>query len=73
MLHFAQWVLNNPEMLETIMWTDECHFYMNGAINTKNCVVWSAQNPKAYRAIPLHSDKMTVWMGIAKHCAIQPF
>lgn len=72
-LHFAQWLLRDPQMLDTILWTDECHFYMNGAINTKNCVIWSKDNPRAYRSMPLHSDKVTVWMGISKHCVIQPF
>jgi len=72
-LHFAQWLLRNPTMLDTILWTDECHFYMNGAINTKNCVIWAESNPKTYRSIPLHSDKVTVWMGVSKHCAMQPF
>lgn len=72
-LHFANWLLENSEMLDTIMWTDECHFYMNGAINTKNCVIWSDENPRAYRSLPLHSGKVTVWIGISKHCVIQPF
>ena len=72
-LHFAKWFLNNQEMLDNILWSDECHFYINGTINTKNCVIWSAHNPKAYRTIPLHSQKVTVWMGVSKHFTVHPF
>ena len=31
-LHFAQWLLTNQELLDNILWTDECQFYMNGAL-----------------------------------------
>ena len=72
-LHFAKLVLANRDMQDNILWSDECHFYMNGAINTKNCVIWSAQNPRAYRTMPLHSEKVTVWLGVSKAFSILPF
>lgn len=72
-LHFAKWLLDNQDKLNNILWSDECHFYMNGAINTKNCVIWSSQNPRAYCTMPLHSEKVTVWMGVSKNFSVLPF
>lgn len=27
-----------------ILWTDEAHFHLDGAINTHNCRIWTAEN-----------------------------
>ena len=72
-LHFANWLLDNQELLDNIMWTEECHFYMNGVINTKNCLIWSTENTRAYLTKPLHSEEVTVWMGISKNFSCRPF
>ena len=48
-------------------------FFMNGAINTKNCVIWSSENPHVFYKKPLHSEKVIVWMGISKHFYVRPF
>ncbi|GIY02606.1 hypothetical protein CDAR_462751 [Caerostris darwini] len=49
---FANLVFNKMEeqhdWLHTVLWTDEAHFTLSGAINTHNCLVWITENPHAF-------------------------
>lgn len=48
-LHFIAWLMisyeDNPEILNYILWTDECKFCNNGVINRHNNYLWSKDNP----------------------------
>ncbi|XP_025266325.1 uncharacterized protein LOC105254594 isoform X2 [Camponotus floridanus] len=59
--------------LEDIMITDEAHFYLNGDVNKQNVRYWSDENPRVINEKPLHSPKVTVWMGVSKWGVIGPF
>ena len=43
--------------------TDEANFYLSA--NTLNTRIWASENPHAVTDIPLHSPKLTVWMGFS--------
>ena len=48
-LHFANEMLQrnseDPNLVNTILWTDEAHFSLNGEVNTWNCRIWATENP----------------------------
>ena len=74
---FANWVFNKMDeqhdWLHTVLWTDEAHFTLSGAVNTHNCRVWTTENPHAFVEIPLHQPKVTVWCGFTADFIIGPF
>ena len=61
----------NEEMV--IMMSDEAHFQLDGTVNKQNCRYWSSENPQVLHQRPLHSQKVTVWCGVAKFGIIGPY
>lgn len=55
-----QRIVNETSLLSRILWTDEVHFHLNGAINSWNYRIWSRSNEH----IGLWSPKITVWTGM---------
>jgi hypothetical protein len=63
----------NPEFLDHLLFSDEAHFHLNGGVNRHNFRYWCAENPHWYAEEPLHSPRVTVWMGISHYGTIGPF
>ena len=59
--------------LENILFTDEAHFFLHGDVNSQNMRYWSDNNPHIIQEKPLHSPKLTVWMGVASFGVIGPY
>ena len=57
---------------ENILWTDEAHFNLEGAVNTQNCRVWGSTKPLAVHQRPLHSAYVTVWCGVTSTFILGP-
>jgi hypothetical protein len=76
-LAFAHAELNrirdNPEHLSFLVFSDEAHFHLNGAVNKHNFRYWSQTNPGWVSEEPLHSPKCTVWAAIWEGGTIGPF
>ena len=70
---FANWLLENQDILDRILWTDEANFCIDGSVNTHNCVVWGQEKPRVVLAKRSHSPKVCVWMGIAADFRVAPF
>lgn len=64
---------SNEIALDSILMTDEAHFYLNGDVNKQNYRYWSNENPQIIHEKPLHSPKVTVWMGVAAWGLIGPY
>jgi len=45
-LHFAHWVKTNPAIVDILWFSDESYFYLNSAINKKNCRHWGTEKPE---------------------------
>ena len=45
---------------ENILWTDEAHLTLEGAVNTQNCRKWGSAKPLVVHQRPLHSAYVTV-------------
>jgi hypothetical protein len=63
----------NPELLRNLFFSDEAHFYLNGEVNRQDFRYWSDENPHWYAEEPLHSPKVTVWVGIGWNGIVGPF
>ena len=48
---------------EKIIFSDEAHFQLDGCVNTQNCRIWGAENPRVIHEKPLHARRATVWCG----------
>ena len=53
--------------------TDEAHFHLSAAVNTWNTRIWASENPNVVTDIPLHSPKLTVWMGFSQNFLLEPY
>jgi hypothetical protein len=45
-LHFAHWVKTNQDIVDLLWFSDESHFYLNSALNKKNCRHWGSEKPE---------------------------
>ena len=64
---------SDETVIEKILMTDEAHFHLSGAVNTWNTRIWASRNPHAATEIPLHSPKLTVWMGFSRNFLLEPY
>ncbi|GAA47268.1 hypothetical protein CLF_100154 [Clonorchis sinensis] len=70
---FANWLLDNEEIVPNILWGDEANFSGDGIINKHNCVIWSREAPHEYLTHNLHSSHLCVWRGFSSKCLLCPF
>lgn len=56
-----------------ILWSDEAHFALDGAVNNQNCRIWGASPPNVLHPQPLHSDYVTAWCGFTADFILGPF
>lgn len=59
--------------ISKILFTDEAHFHLNGAVNTHNMRIWSTANPNEVIEQPLHSPKVTVFCGFCSKFITPPY
>jgi len=45
----------------------------DGVINKRNCRYWAPENPQELHQRPVHSERLTVWSGIASFGALGPY
>ena len=65
-LQFVNWLADNDDIVDRIVWTDEAYFSLDGTVNTHNCVVWGFQKPQVTLPHELHSPKVCVYGHISK-------
>ncbi|GAA58123.1 transposable element Tc3 transposase, partial [Clonorchis sinensis] len=70
---FANWLLDNEEIVPSILWSDEASFSVDGIINKHNCEIWSRDALHGYLTHNLHSPHLCVWMGFPSKCLLRPF
>jgi hypothetical protein len=66
-------VKENPLFAQEIIFSDECLFEVNGAINKQNCRYYSVTNPHAVVQREMHSPKVMVWAAIGGCGKIDPY
>lgn len=70
---FSKWIEDNGNVIDSIWFSDECHFYLNGSVNKQNLRYWSAEKPTFYEEKTIHSEKVTVWAAMSATGIIGPF
>ena len=58
-------MLNDDSVINTLLMIDEAHFHLSGYVNKQNYHSWAPENPQELHQRPLHSERLTVWCGIA--------
>jgi hypothetical protein len=53
-------IQNTPELLNSILWTDEAAFHLNGLVSNHYMRIWSKDNPHAVMENTATSPKVTV-------------
>lgn len=59
--------------LNNLLMSDEAHFELSGTVNKQNCRYWSEANPNIVVQKPLHSQRVTVWAGVARWGIVGPY
>lgn len=76
-MNFAAEFLANAEIrpgwLNSILWSDEAIFTLDGQVNRWNCCIWSPDNPHAFVQSPLHSNQINVWIGFTAEFMVGPY
>jgi len=67
-------LIENPNFLNNILWTDEATFNSDGGVNRNNMHYWSETNPRWMREIQ-HQGRwsINVWCGVIGSQIIGPF
>lgn len=59
---------------KVIIYSDECTFYTDGNVNTKNCIMWDYERPEDFLAEKTQSAKsVTVWAGMTQNFLFGPY
>jgi len=58
-------MLDEDGVINTVLMTNEAHFHLSGYVNKQNYRYWAPENPQELHQLPLHSERLTVWFGIA--------
>ena len=56
-----------------ILFTDEAHFHLSGEVSSLTGAVWDGSNPQIRIPKPLHSSRLTVWVGLNRRYVIPPY
>ncbi|GFV93906.1 uncharacterized protein TNCV_1811611 [Trichonephila clavipes] len=56
-----------------ILWSDEVHFYLDGAVNSQNSSICGTSRPNVLYQQTLQSDYVTVWCGFTAEFIFGPF
>ena len=67
-LRFCRWILGkwgSPSFRQSLLFSDEANFYLNGQVLKQNCRVWGEENPHALVEQDKQSPHVTVWCGLS--------
>ena len=71
--NFLAKIFIDSEWPWNILWFDEAHFTLDGAVNSKNCRIWGSARPYAMHECSFGSDNICVWRGFADDFILGPF
>ncbi len=70
---WLQKLAEEPPIIDSILWSDESEYRLNGHVNKHNCCYWDNQNPGIQ--IPVSNDRrgLHVWCGISSGGLLSPY
>lgn len=67
-------IAEDPDFVRKICFSDECTFFLNGALNRHNSRYWAPENPHLGReSHTQYPQKINVWAGIFNDQIVGPF
>ena len=66
------WIDSNDIDLNSIWFSDEAHFHIDGYVNKQNWRIWGSENPHFSIEKSLHPQRLTVWCAISSKGIIGP-
>jgi hypothetical protein len=69
---FAEWAQNNEVSFNNVLFPDETHFHLDGAVNNQNVWFWAPENPCVIHEKVHHALRITVWVTISSHRLLGP-
>jgi len=70
---FVEILIENPDLPNKLLMSDEAHFHLHGTINKQNVWYWSAANPHELHQCPTYDPKVTVWCAVWSRGVIGPY
>jgi hypothetical protein len=70
---FRELLIDDEDLQNNLIMTDEAHLYLSGYINKQNFRYWAPDNPRKIHQRPLHSSKVTVWCSVASFGVVGPY
>ena len=64
-VQLAEWLEENPDVLDKLWSNDEALFYLSGEA-LQNEVHWGKERPDVVLNRPLHSQTVTVWLTMSR-------
>lgn len=73
-MEFCRWIINNRQIINKILFTDESTFTRNGLMNRRNSHFWNFENPyETTQSNHQSRFSVNVWCGIIDNILIGPF
>lgn len=63
----------DPNLIDSIFWSDEAKFNMNTSVNRHNCTYWARENPHFKFEMPNTQQGIMVWCGISSNGLVGPY
>jgi hypothetical protein len=71
---FMHKLVDNPDFLKSVLFTDEASFNQDGIFNTRNSHVWASENPHETKVFgKQHRFSVNVWAGVLGDNLIGPY
>ena len=70
---FQQFLKDGPGVLNSIWFSHEAHFYLDGHVYKQNMRFWAKEQPHRTVTRPLHPLKTTAWCAISAKGIIGPY
>lgn len=70
---FLEMQVNQPNLFERVLWSDEATFKLNGHINRHNCIYYEAENPHVILEKEVNMPGLSVWAGVWYGGIIGPY
>jgi hypothetical protein len=72
-LEFADWAQNNEVSFNSVWFSDEAHFHLDGMVNKQNVLFWVSEHPCVIHEKVHHALRITVWVTISSHGLLGQF
>lgn len=71
-MEFCEIMMNNcnddPQLINRILFSDECTFFLNGSVHRQNCRYWASENPHWMMECKTQfPQKVNIWAGIIQN------